>query len=423
MSSGLVKPKQYDIEDSNIALLGSDLEKNVRLNAAQGEAAWHTAGKETGLEIWRIEKFKVVAWPKENYGEFYAGDSYIILHTYKKKPDDEKFSFDLHFWLGKETSQDEAGTAAYKTVELDDFLGQAPVQHREVQGYESDMFLSYFPQMKVQSGGVDSGFKHVKPEEYRHRLLHVKGAKGRLVVREAEKSYKSMNSGDCFILDAGAEVYIWNGKESSGAERQKAAEYANHLINDRPGEQKIKITTEGDSDESDFWNLLGEKGQVKSAAEAGDDKKAHEGVQKRLLRLSDASGKLEFKEEASGKVTMEMFDTNDVFVFDAGHEVFVWMGKKATSTEKKMGLQYAQDYLNKFKRPAHLPISRVFEGGENEVFKGALDASGGANYKVTKSNSPSKKPLPAKEEPAQPSFANFKLKSTAKPVDFEGPTK
>jgi gelsolin len=78
------------------------------------------AGQAPGLLVWRIEKFKVVAWPASRVGSFYDGDSYIILHTYKKDPKAENLSYDLHFWLGENTSQDEAGTAAYKTVELDD---------------------------------------------------------------------------------------------------------------------------------------------------------------------------------------------------------------------------------------------------------------------------------------------------------------
>jgi len=125
-----------------LANFGSPLEKEIKKHAAQGEPAWKTAGKVPGIQVWRVEKFQIKEWPKEQYGKFYDGDSYIVLHTYKKE---DKILYDAHFWLGTYTSQDEAGTAAYKTVELDDFLDGVPVQYREVQGSESDKFFTSLP--------------------------------------------------------------------------------------------------------------------------------------------------------------------------------------------------------------------------------------------------------------------------------------
>lgn len=89
-----------------------------------------------------FQNFEPVRYPAKDYGKFYTGDSYIILQTNENKNKD--LSWDVHFWLGSETSTDEAGAAAILTVQLDDLLNGDPVQHREVQDHESQMFLGYF---------------------------------------------------------------------------------------------------------------------------------------------------------------------------------------------------------------------------------------------------------------------------------------
>ena len=72
--------------------------------------------------------------------------------------------------------QDEAGTAALKTVELDAALGGRAVQYREVQGHETERFLSYFkPCIIPQEGGIASGFKHAELEEHKIRMFTCQG--------------------------------------------------------------------------------------------------------------------------------------------------------------------------------------------------------------------------------------------------------
>lgn len=344
----MLKQRTLDVEDSNIALLGSELDKKVKLAAAQDEPAWNNAGQAVapatgfgtkGLEIWRIEKFHVVAWPKENYGKFYSGDSYIILYTYEVEG---KKLYNLHFWIGLESSQDEYGTAAYKTVELDTLLGDVPVQFREVQDSESDKFRSYFSKLVVMEGGVDTGFNHVKAEEYKPRLLHIKGTMKCTSMREVSCASASLNSGDCFIYDAGMDLYQFNGKGSSGAERVKAAEMARAIDDERKGKPEVHVFEEGDNDDAEkkFWEGVGGKADI--PATVGDDKSPEARPQK-LFRLSDASGKIQFTAEA--KVSASSLDSNDVFVFDSGNSIFVWIGKGASKEEKAKGMGFATQYL------------------------------------------------------------------------------
>ena len=140
-----------------------------------------------------------------------------------QKPKTSSLSWDLFFWLGNESSQDEQGVAAYKTVALDDLLGGAPIQHREVQGHESQLFMQCFKRVEYLKGGVASGFKHVERGVYETRLLHLKGA--RMVrVSQVALSADSLNAGDVFILDQGELIMQWNGKDANKREKAKGLE-------------------------------------------------------------------------------------------------------------------------------------------------------------------------------------------------------
>jgi hypothetical protein len=126
-------------QNSNLALVNSDLARQIREAASDLEPAWHQIDPSIeALYVWRIENFHVVTWPKEQYGSFHTGDSYIVLKSFRRGLSASMY-FDVHIWIGTESSQDEYGTAAYKMVEVDDFLGGVAVQHRQVQGHESEV--------------------------------------------------------------------------------------------------------------------------------------------------------------------------------------------------------------------------------------------------------------------------------------------
>lgn len=369
---GTQKPRKYDVSNTNIGGLGTNLEKSVKQAAAECEEQWKLAGKVEGLQIWRIEKFKVVPWPKDKYGKFFSGDSYIVLNTYRKNSGG--LAWNAHFWIGDLSSQDEYGTAAYKTVELDDYLSGAPVQYREVQGKESRTFKKIFKQITIMEGGVDTGFNHVKPLEYRHRLLHVKG-KMNVIVREVPISVSSLNSGDSFVYDGGLSVFVWHGREAAPMEKTKATALAKAMGDERGGKVAVTVFMEGEAD-AEWWRAFGGKGPVpvKTAAEGGDDEASVAARDRVLMKVSDASGKLAMTEVARGaNIRRDLLTSADSFILDDGFEVILWVGRNASRDERKQGFSMAAKYLQQARLPADTPISTCLEGGENEIFENAFE--------------------------------------------------
>ena len=62
---------------------------------------------------------------------------------------------------------------------------------------------------------------------------------------------------------------------------------------------------------------------------------------KSLFRLSDEGGKLEFSLVSEGSLPRSSFDPKDVFIADTGKSLFVWVGKGASTDEKKNAMTYA----------------------------------------------------------------------------------
>jgi len=367
-----VKEEGFDWRDTNLWMIGSDLDHEIKKAAAETEPQWKGIGQQVELKIWRIEKFIVKSWPETKWGQFHIGDSYIILNTYKPDPDNEKLAYDVHFWIGKESSQDEYGTAAYKTVECDEVLNCAAIQHREIQGQESKLFRSYFDNLKYLKGGVASGFRHVEEEVHVVKMYQIKGSDGDFMIVELELTRNSMNEGDVFVLDAGDVIYQWNGKSASIGEKRKANEVCNRKRTENREEAKLVVQEQGQEDE-EFWKYLPEKTRsflffstshtIKSADEGGVDTEV-ESFKPILFELSDTSGKLKLKQaskshevEGKFKIPRDCLESDDVFILDGGYRIFVYIGQDASRKEKAGAFGYANKYLSEYKRPGLLPVT------------------------------------------------------------------
>jgi hypothetical protein len=322
------------------------------------------------VEIWRIEDFKKAPVDPSTYGQFYGGDSYIILYTYKDARGREAWI--IYFWQGRESTKDEIGASALLAKELDDEMGGAPVQVRVVQGKEPLHFRALFKgSMVIHEGGKAGGFKNVKSEDTFDTdgiaLFHVKGTSTQDVVGVQTKEVAaSLNSMDSFVLITPTHVYCWQGKGSNDEEKASAMKIAEmlktHSFGGEPPAREVVAVAEG-SEPDEFWAGLGGKGEYAEAPE-GEPLPS----EPRLFHCTDRFGS--FQVEEIHNFTQDDMLNDDVMMLDVGTTVYLWVGAEANREEKTKAMDVAQKYIASASdgRDNDVPIMQVSSGKEPLMF-------------------------------------------------------
>jgi len=322
------------------------------------------------ITIWRIQNLAKSDLPKELYGQFYQGDSYIVLYNYKDKSG-RKENFIIYFWQGRDSSTDEKGASALLTIDLDNHLkqtGAQPVQVRVVQNKEPNHFLTLFKgKMIVHHGGVPSAFlnRHEASAPSTNldakgvALYHIKGT-DQLNTRaiQVHPVAASLNAADCFTCLTPQTAYVWCGKGSNAAEKVVAM----NIVKILQGSRSVQQIDE-DAEPAEFWAALGGKGEYSRT------KELEEGVREaRLFNCSTVVGS--FKVTEIFNFTQDDLINDDVMILDTYTEVFVWVGHDSTKEEKDLAMSTALDYVKKAPdgRSADTPVYRVFAGHEPPNF-------------------------------------------------------
>jgi len=182
-----------------------------------------------------------------------------------------------------------------------------------------------------------------------------------------ELKASSLNDGDVFILDAGLQLYQWNGKSAGIHEKRKGQEIIEAYKKERNGRPKAQVV-DGLEDDPVFWKLLGGKPTSIAVATPDVDVKPAE---KKLLKISDSTGSLVQTEIGTTKDTFKktQLQSDDVFLVDCGETIYAWIGKGATKQERSNGITFATEYLKKSGRPMSTTLSRVLDGAEPPAFK------------------------------------------------------
>ena len=331
---------------SGIDEISDDVQKLIDYNFDQVEPEFNSLqlDKPTFI-IWRIEKLKLKKWPKDQNGVFYQGDSFLVLNI---KSREQMYA---HVWTGNQSSKDEISFVNFKVLQLDKKLENNLVIYYESQGKESELFKSYFDFFTVIKGGVDADLEQYKSENYRGKLFHVHSKGSKIQSREIGINRRNLDSGDVYLLDIGLKVFIWTGKKANSYEKFHMGCIAQKIKDIRHNKVTVVTLYEDDQDEKnkkEFDDYLD-----KYEESDFEKQQSFNSSFKKMMKLSDENGKLELTEVPYDRNNLK---SEDSFLVDRGDAIIIWVGSKASISEKRFARFFANKYVNTESRNPSMPV-------------------------------------------------------------------
>ncbi|KAI4894107.1 hypothetical protein NFI96_020169, partial [Prochilodus magdalenae] len=325
--------------------------------AAQHNMVDDGSGK---VQIWRVENGARAAVDPTLYGQFYGGDCYIILYSYRQGSREQHI---IYTWQGLKSTQDELAASAFLTVQLDDSMGGAPVQVRVTQGQEPPHLMSLFKgkPMIIHTGGTSR--KDGQTEAGSTRLFHIRTSTAKATrAVEVKPCASSLNTNDVFVLKTPDSLFVWKGL-GANAEEVDAAKHVVTFLGGKP-------TDVGEGKEpAGFWTALGGKKEYQNSKTL-----QHVVKPPRLFGCSNKTGRL-VVEEVPGDFTQSDLATDDVMLLDTWDQIFLWVGNDANDVEKTGAPKIAKEYVDSDPSGRRgIPITTIKQGAEPPTFTGWFQA-------------------------------------------------
>ncbi|KAK9840284.1 hypothetical protein WJX74_006866 [Apatococcus lobatus] len=319
-------------------------------------------------EVWSVQRGGAVPVGSADHSKFAEGSCYLVLHTQSIQGTTE--GLNIHVWQGKSASKAEADAAAALADELYKTLGSQVLQHRQVQGHESQSFMQAFNGAVFYVRGTAASSK---PSGQTVTLSEVQMQGRRSTrVQECAAQASSLRTSGCFILRGSSVIYAWAGSTAPRALRASMLKAAMRLSCSNVEVVPLEEQDRSSPNAQAFYRELGAPDpstvQIESRASSTAGHASDAMTIPRLFRVTDGSAGPLVGDAFPGTPHAGMLDGETAAMLVAGNMAHFWVSAATGPIDCQTGFDIAEQLLGQLSMPFSAPVQLVQQGTEPDAF-------------------------------------------------------